>query len=210
MSRTAIARLGFALILSIPLVIVALFWRLEVAPQQTSRTARQPATAPIPPRAQRPDDVHAQLEPLAARLAERLEREPGDAQGWHTLARTYYVMMRFEKAVAAYEKVDALGPLDADALADFADAAAMAQGRQLEGRPMQLVQRALAQNPLQWKALSMTATDAFRRGDLSTAIDSWERALGAVPADSEIAASIRGSLAEARQSLASVKRTGNY
>jgi hypothetical protein len=33
---TAIERLGFALILAIPLAIVALFWRVEVAPRSTT------------------------------------------------------------------------------------------------------------------------------------------------------------------------------
>lgn len=203
MSRTLIERLGFALILLIPLGIVALFWRLEVAPQQSSMAARPPGAVQVAPHAGEQADANAQLEQLTARLAERLEREPGDAEGWGTLARTYYVMRRFPEAVAAYEKLDRLGPLDADVLADYADAAAMAQGRRLEGRPMQLVQRSLAQDPMQWKALSMVATDALERGDLATAIDNWERALGAVAADSEIAESIRGSLAQAREAMAS-------
>lgn len=208
MPRTAFERLGLALILAIPLVIVALYWRLEVAPLQRSTATPLPGAAQVAPSARQQADADAEIEQLATRLAARLEREPGDAEGWRTLARTYYVMMRFPEAVAAYEKLDALGPLDADVLADYADAAAMAQGRRLEGRPMQLVHRALAQNATHWKALSMTATDAFRSGNLPAAIDAWELALGAVPADSELAESIRGSLAQARQSLATSRGNG--
>jgi len=143
-----------------------------------------------------------EMQQMAARLAQRLEREPGDAEGWRTLARTYYVMQRFPEAVAAYERLDALGAPDADVLADWADAAAMAQGRRLEGHPMQLVRRALDANPTQWKALSMAATDALERGDLGAAIEGWELALSVVPEGSERAGSIRASLAQARESLA--------
>ncbi|HEY0877361.1 MAG TPA: hypothetical protein VGE10_02820 [Zeimonas sp.] len=202
MPRTAIERLGVALILAIPLTIVALYWWLFVAPLQTpSRTARMPGAAQLSAQARRPSEAAVDIERLADRLAQRLEREPGDANGWRTLARTYYVMMRFPEAVAAYEKLEALGSLDADVLADYADAVAMAQGRRLEGRPMQLVRRALDANPGQWKALSIAATDAFQRGDVRAAIDAWQRALGALPADSGMADSIRSSLAQARKSL---------
>lgn len=145
--------------------------------------------------------MDAGIEQMAQRLAARLEREPGDANGWRTLARTYYVMERFAQAVAAYEKLAALAPLDADVLADYADAAAMAQGRTLAGKPMGLVRRALEQNPSQWKALSMAATDAYQRNDVRAAIGYWERALAAVPPDSPMAESIRGSLAQARQAI---------
>lgn len=213
MPRTAIERLGLALILAIPLAIVALYWRLEVAPPGASSmtmTARLPGAAQLSRDARQHDTAgDPGIERMAARLAERLEREPGDAQGWRTLARTYYVMNRFPQAVAAYEKLDALGPLEADVLADYADAAAMAQERRLAGRPMRLVQRALAQDPLQWKALSMAATDALERGDPGAAIEYWKLALGAVPAESEMAASIRGSLAQARQAGGAGGTSGN-
>ncbi len=208
MPRTALERLGLALIVAIPLAIVALYWRLEVAPlSRPSMTAQLPGAAQLSGGTQHDPATDPEIEQLAGRLAERLEREPGNAEGWRTLARTYYVMKRFPQAVSAYEKLDALGPLDADVLADYADAAAMAQGRRLEGRPMQLVRRALGQNPTQWKALSMAATDALQRGDSKAAIDQWERALGAVAADSEMAASIRASLEQARQALASNEAT---
>ena len=212
MPRTAIERLGLALILAIPLAIVTLFWRVEVAPGSTaSMTERLPGAAQVARGATRPPggssghDVSSdpEMQQTAARLAQRLEREPGDAEGWRTLARTYYVMQRFPEAVAAYERLDALGAPDADVLADWADAAAMAQDRRLEGRPMQLVRRALDADPMQWKALSMAATDALERGDVSAAIERWERALDAVPDGSERASMIRASLAQARQSLAS-------
>lgn len=135
---------------------------------------------------------------MAARLAARLEREPRDAAGWRTLARTYYVLKQFPEAVRAYERLSALGPLDADVLADYADSLAMAQGQRLAGKPMELAREALEKNPAQWKALSMTATDAFQRGDMRLAIAHWERALQALPQDSEMAAGIRESLAQAR------------
>jgi len=206
-------RLVTALILAAPALVIASYWAVAIAPSKrpappaplqhvASTTQPGPGSARTPAGSRNaqapaaPDDAEA----MAARLAARLEREPQDANGWRTLARTYYVMERFPQAVAAYEKLAALGPLDADVLADYADATAMAQGAVLEGAPMELVRRALTQNPSQWKALSMAATDAFQRNDTRAAIAYWERALAAVPPDSPMADSIRESLAQARRS----------
>lgn len=207
------SRLVVALILASPALVIAAYWALAIAPSkhslppalpQHATPAIQPgpgsAPAPAGPRSAQATGAPEDAEEMAMRLAARLEREPQDANGWRTLARTWYVMARFPEAVAAYEKLAALGPLDADVLADYADATAMAQGSELTGAPMELVHRALALNPAQWKALSIAATDAFRRNDTPAAIAYWERALAAVPADSPMAESIRASLAEARRS----------
>jgi len=197
------------LIFAIPAVVVALFlyFGFSTSPP-VQKSAQMPAQMP----AQRPaqgqgggDQAHigdAEVEQMAARLAARLEREPDDANGWSTLARTYYVMKRFSQAVAAYERLAALAPMNASVLADYADALAMAQGQRLEGKPMELVRKALELDPAQWKALSMAATDAFQSGDFAVAIGYWERALAALPPDSEMSRAIRGSLEQARQASA--------
>jgi cytochrome c-type biogenesis protein CcmH len=74
----------------------------------------------------------------------------------------------------------------------------MAQGRNLSGKPMELVQRALKADPTQWKALAMAGTDAFNRKDYRQAIDYWERLKTTLPPDAPIAQQIQGSINEAR------------
>lgn len=140
-----------------------------------------------------------EVERIVEQLAERLKREPDNANGWVTLARTYYVMRRFPEAVQAYEQLVRLVPDDANVLADYADALAMARGRTIAGEPLALVKKALALDPNQWKALAMAGTEAFDRKDYKTAVDYWERLRSAVPAESEIAKSIAASIAEARE-----------
>jgi cytochrome c-type biogenesis protein CcmH len=140
-----------------------------------------------------------EVERIVQKLAERLKQEPDNANGWVTLARTYYAMRRFPEAVQAYEQLVKLVPDDASVLADYADALAMARGRRISGEPMALVKKALALDPNHWKALAMAGTEAFDRKDYKTAVDYWERLRNSVPADSEIARSIAASIAEARQ-----------
>ncbi len=47
---------------------------------------------------------------MVASLAERLEREPNDVEGWLLLARSYETLEQYEPAAAAYEKVLELQP----------------------------------------------------------------------------------------------------
>ena len=151
---------------------------------------------------QDPADGHlsgAQLEQMVTSLRTRLEKEPDNAGGWSTLARTYYQMKRFEEASRAFEKLVELVPDDAGILADYADAAAMAQGRKFEGKPRELVARALKLDPTQWKALAMAGTDAFEQRNYALAVAHWEKLRSQLPDDSPIAQSISGSIAEARQ-----------
>jgi cytochrome c-type biogenesis protein CcmH len=141
----------------------------------------------------------ADLDAMVAKLATHLERNPDDAQGWMLLARSYYVMSRYPEAVRAYERAAELVPGDADLLADYADALGMAQGRGLQGKPLELVRRALEIDPNQWKALALAGTAAFDRKDFGEAIAYWERLKRVVPPDSEMGRSVDASIAEARE-----------
>jgi cytochrome c-type biogenesis protein CcmH len=140
-----------------------------------------------------------EMEAMVAKLAERMRANPGDPEGWAILARSYYVLGRFPEASEAYARLTEMVPNDADLLADYADALAMAQGRKLAGKPMEIVQRALKVDPTQWKALALAGTDAFDRKDYRAAVGYWEKLRGVVPPDSDMAASIDSSITEARQ-----------
>ncbi len=192
---------GVAAVLAIPLAVVLLYAQLtgglrvgSVSSQTSSANAPSPSAAPA-----NQAQEQAELTAMAARLAQRLEREPNDAEGWSTLAHTYYVLQRFPEAVKAYERLVTIAQPDASTLADYADTLAMAQGRRLDGRPMELVRKALELDPSQWKARSMAATDAFLRKDYTTAISHWERALATIPPGSELARALEANIAEARQ-----------
>ena len=80
-----------------------------------------------------------QIEANVEALAKRLQSNPSDAQGWTMLARSYSSMGKFAESVGAYAKATELTPNNADLWAEFAFATAMASGRSLEGRPMELI-----------------------------------------------------------------------
>lgn len=140
-----------------------------------------------------------EVEAMVAKLAARLEQNPDDANGWAILARSYATMQRFPEAIAAYAKAAALTRDDADLLADYADALAASAGRNLAGKPLDLVNQALKIDPNQWKALAMAGTAAFDRKDYKEALVYWERLLASLPPESQFRQTLAASIDEARQ-----------
>lgn len=140
----------------------------------------------------------AQIEALVQKLAERMEKNPEDGEGWKMLGRSYSVLGRHEAAAEAYSKAAIRLPNDAQLLADYADALAMTQGRTLEGEPEKLILRALEADPTNLKALALAGTAAYERKDFTKAARYWERMLPLVGPDSEDAQQIRANVEEAR------------
>jgi cytochrome c-type biogenesis protein CcmH len=128
----------------------------------------------------------AKIEEMLGTLKAKLAQEPGNAEGWVILARTYYSMGRNAEAVPAFEKATALLPDDANLYADYADVLGGLQGG-LDGKPTELVERALKLDPTQWKALALAGTIAFDRKDYAKAVEYWERMKATVPPGSPMA-----------------------
>lgn len=163
------------------------------------------ATAPfVPPAAalaegQGHQVTEEQIQRMVAALAERLKAEPDNPEGWLMLARSYTALGRYSDAVLAFRKASTLMPGNANVLADLADVMGMAQGRRLAGEPARVVQQALDLDPRNVKALALAGSVAFEAKDYAAARGYWERLVAVVPPDSEMARSVQGSIAEARQ-----------
>jgi cytochrome c-type biogenesis protein CcmH len=153
-------------------------------------------------RPQQTDSAHGlgqqQMDAMIARLAARLEKNPRDAKGWVMLARAQAVLGRFDQASSAYAKSLEIFPDDAQLLADYADALAMARSGRLSGEPEELVARALRADPNNAKALALAGTVAFDNKNFMLAINHWERLRGLTPPGSEFAKSVQASIDEAK------------
>ncbi|MBI5897914.1 MAG: c-type cytochrome biogenesis protein CcmI [Rhodocyclales bacterium] len=142
-----------------------------------------------------------QIQNMAAKLAERLQSNPEDGEGWLMLARSYSVLGRYPESAAAFGRATTLLPPNAGLLADYADVVAMAQGRRLAGEPEKIIARALAIDPRHIKSLALSGTAAFERGDYPAAVKDWRTILTLVPADSQAAQSIANSIADAERRM---------
>lgn len=163
-------------------------------------------TGKVPQAEAQPGAGHgAQMEQIAAmlgKLEERLKTQPDDAEGWSMLGRSYSVLGRYPEAVEAFKRVGTLaagnGPMLAQALADQADATAMAAGRQLAGEPEKLIEQALKADPKNLKALALAGTVAFDRQDFTRAARLWQDAVSVAEPGSELARNLQGGIAEAQ------------
>ena len=184
---------GVAVVLAVALPVFALGW-YAVSTGLGERAGSAQAGVDQAPQ-------HQDIDTLIAKLQERLKAEPDSAEGWFLLARTYHSADRYGEAVPAYEKAIRLNPADPDLLADFADALAMAQGRRLAGRPVDLLKQALAAKPDHPKALLLAGSAAFEAADFRGAAGYWERAVRVTQPGTEFGDVARNALADAQAKL---------
>ena len=142
-----------------------------------------------------------QIEGMVGRLAARMKENPDDPEGWVMLGRSYAVLDRYSEAAEAYANAIKRSPPSAQLLADYADTLAMAQGRTLKGEPERLIAQALKLDPKNVKALALAGTLDFQNHDFKGAIAHWQRMLETVPPDSDMAQSVRESIADAEKML---------
>ncbi|OUD13197.1 c-type cytochrome biogenesis protein CcmI [Thioflexithrix psekupsensis] len=138
-------------------------------------------------------------------LAERLQQQPDDVDGWIMLARSYSMLEDAQAAAEAYAKAIALMTTqDPDILAEYAEVLAAVHGGKMQGQPEILVQAALHLDPDNQRALFFAGIAATQRQAFAEAVVHWERLLGLVPDDQgEIKAVLQEQVAKAREFAAS-------
>lgn len=187
-----------AYLLGIGLPIVAMIFYLNVGspksisePPQVSSAPRQTAA----PEERTQEQIQANVE----KLAKRLESTPNDPQGWTMLARSYSSMEKWTEATGAYARATEQSPNNADLWAEYAFATAMANGKSLEGKPLEMINRALKVDPQNAKALQLAGSAAYQAKDYKKAINYWQQILKQVPADSEVAQAINERIDDAKR-----------
>lgn len=178
--------------LAMPALVVGLYFKLGTPDALKPQAAAEAGSHALTPQ---------QIQAMADKLAERLQTNPDDGEGWLMLGRSYGTLGRYAEAAAAFGRATMLLPPSANLLADYADVTAMAQGRRLSGEPEKIIARALSIDPRHVKSLALQGSAAFERGDFNAAIESWRTILTVVPPDSKVAQSIGNSIADAQRRL---------
>ena len=187
---------AYAIALGLPVAAVVFY--LNVGNPKAITNEAAPTRPPGATSSAPAERTQEQIEANVAALAKRLQENPTDVQGWTMLARSYNSMERFGEAAGAYAKATELSPKDADLWAEFAFVTAMASGRSLEGRPRELIDKALQVDPENAKALQLAGSAAFQAKDYKKAVGYWERVLKQAPPNSELAKQITARINEAK------------
>jgi cytochrome c-type biogenesis protein CcmH len=134
---------------------------------------------------------------MVDRLAARLKENPDDVAGWVRLARAYKVQGRMDEAANAYAMTGTLLDTDPDVLTQYADTLAM-RANNLQGKPTELINKALAIDPKHPMALMMAGQAAYQSGNYAKAIGHWQTVLAVLPANSPDVAPIKAEIADAQ------------
>jgi cytochrome c-type biogenesis protein CcmH len=173
--------------LLVPLVAVGLYLLLGNPASMTLAGGAGPKPGAIP-----------DIAKMVAALAQKLEQEPGNLQGWAMLGRSYKVMGRDVEAEKAFERAGTFLDNDAQLLAEYAAVVATNAKGDFSGKPIRLIDKALKVDPQNPSALWLAGTAVLSRRDYDGAIRIWERLAKLMPPGSEDARNLQGAIDEVR------------
>lgn len=139
-----------------------------------------------------------QVRKMVDALAEQLKAKPDNPTGWAMLARSYKVMGRFDEAEQAFINAGELVNTEPALLVDYADLLAVKANNNIEGRPLEMVNKALVINPRHPMGLMMAGVAAFRRADYKLAIVQWEKLLAELEPGSPDAEQVQANINDAK------------
>jgi cytochrome c-type biogenesis protein CcmH len=144
------------------------------------------------------------VEEMLGSIKQRLKEKPDDTEGWFLLGRTYMVLEDHPNAVKAFETLLTLSGEEPTALLSLAEAVIMAQGGNMQGRPEELIGRALKLAPESQTGLWMSGLLESQKGNYAQAVTHWKRLETLVKDEPEALEKVRSmiSAAESKASAA--------
>jgi cytochrome c-type biogenesis protein CcmH len=152
-------------------------------------SATESTSAPAAPGARTP-------EATAAALAQRVTASPRDAQGWLALANLRRAQRDYAGARDAFAHAAELNAMSAQSWADYADTLGTLADGSLTGEAGRAIDRALALDAANPKALWLKASQAHEQRRFADALLWWQKLHALLPADSPDAQIVAGNIAE--------------
>ena len=118
------------------------------------------------------------IQGMVASLAERLESEPNDIEGWKMLGRSFITLGQYQEAAEAFRRAVVLeGAQNAQTLVDLGESMLAASGQAMSPDVVNIFENALALEPDNPSALFWGGIAAANRGDIDSAAERWEALL---------------------------------
>lgn len=140
------------------------------------------------------------LASMADQLAERLQNEPNNAEGWVMLGRIQRALARYDEADLALQKSLALARND-DVMIERAEVLAQKNNGNFKGEPWAIINAVLKVDPTHGNALLLAGSAAFSEGRFKEALAYWERVKASLPPASPDAAALAEAIDQARERL---------
>ena len=181
--------MAIVLVFAIPMLAGTLYWALG-----NYRSLSQPEQAQVAPEVE-------QIAKMVDGLAERLKKQPDDAQGWTMLGRSYKYLQQYPKAVDAFAHAYQLIGDQPEIMLLYADAMAYVNNEQLAGKPAELVFKALTIEPDNEMALWLGGMAKAQAGEFAEASILWKKLEALLPPGSEQQQEVQGLIAKVATQL---------
>lgn len=186
--------LAIVLVLLVPALAISIYQRIG-AQALIERFAAGGAEV-----ASTPTTQHS-LDSMVMKLAERMQKEPDNVEGWSLLGRSYAALNRPSDALTAYRHALQLSPEDPEIISSYADAMIMANKGEFSDEVGQLLDKALTADPRYPKALWLRGHWKFRHSDYNGAIADWRTVMAELQPDDENVATIQEQIKAAQGRL---------
>ena len=137
------------------------------------------------------------IDELINRLQQRLDKTPGDGEGWYLLSRSYMAQEKYPEALNALEKARELIGDHPNILLGIADAEAMTKEGDLTGRPSVYIDKTLEMEPENTTALWLGGMAAQQNGMFQLAVDRWAKLIPLIADEPDSQVQVRELLNEA-------------
>lgn len=134
---------------------------------------------------------------LIEQVEAKAKADPNNAEAWTLLAKTYAVVEHWPEALAAYEKVMAMRPDEPSVMTGYAEVLAISKQRDLSGKPMELVLKALEKDPDDLKGLELAGIHNFQQRNFAQAAYYFKRLGKLLPPEAPYAQDIAEAEKEA-------------
>ena len=141
-------------------------------------------------------DRQAMINSMVQRLADRLQQNPGDVEGWTRLGRAYMVLDKPDKAVDAYAHAVKLKPDEVPLKQQYAEAIMeTGTGNSPPEQATALFRDVLAAEPQNPEALWYVGIAEASAGHAQTAHDLWTKLLAQLPENAPARQEVQDRLA---------------
>jgi cytochrome c-type biogenesis protein CcmH len=141
------------------------------------------------------------METAVASLAERLQANPDDADGWILLGRSYVTMESYPEAAEAFRRALQLKGAEPDLAAAYGEALVAASGGEVTPNARQAFQIAFDAAPDNPKGRYYLALHMAQQGDLNGALRGWVDLAAIAPADAPWLPIVREQITRAAAEL---------
>ena len=148
-----------------------------------------------------PDQVDQKdLAKMALTLADKLQSQPENLQGWVMLGRTYRTLENFDAALRAYDTALKLSA-DDDLQLERIEVMAMQRQGNFDGEPWRVIREILQKDPQHFGALLTAGSASYAEGKYADALKYWEQARKPLEANHPDLAGLENAIATVREKM---------